>query len=441
MFKRLSDWNQANQSGTVQVDFGEGIRLTLGDAAGQISNTARIGTLESVTPVPAGNQKIVSKMIAGHGWTAGPATTATFNLNDTNDKAVGDRVVSITTDGAGGTGYVQKTGMTLDLSMSGLVFWVKATNVASIKSVALTLGGTDTFAPSYFGALPLAAGNKSPVIDGEWFPVYFSFGNAGINNGTPARKTITAVRVTLQDTAGMPSPTLKIGGLGTFVDKANAYPKGVVSLVFDDTWASHADAAVKMAEYGFPGTEYLIQSRIGTAGNLSMAQVRMLNEAYGWEMGSHASNDAAHVDWTTQTAAWVEAELAAQKAWQAANNLPTRTFAYPIGPFNSAIARQVAVHYDSARSTYSWTNSAAKPHKYRLSCYVLAATVTLASAKIWVDRVVANGGWPVFMFHNLVASGATGNDWLKADFDALVDYIAASGLPVATVGDVIRTVG
>lgn len=439
MIQRTSTWQQANDAGTVTVDFGEGIRLTLVDAAGQVTNTARIAALESTAPAPVTNQKIVSKIVAGHGWTSGPTTTAAFNLNDTTDKAVGDRVVTITTDGSGGTGYVQKIGLALDLSTLGFVFWLKATNMASIRSVSLTIGGEDDFTPSYFAALPIAAGNKAPVTEGEWFPVYVSFGNTGINNGTPTRKTITAVRVTLQDWSGLPSPTLKIGGLGTFVDKNDAYPKGVVSLAFDDTWAAHADAAAKMAEHGFPGTEYLIQSRVDTAGNLTMAQVRMLKEAYGWEIGSHASNDAAHIDWTTQTAGWIDTELAAQKAWQDANNLPTRTFAYPIGPFTAAIARRAGIHYDSARSTYPWTNSAAKPHKLRLSCYVIDAAVTLAIAKVWVDRVVANGGWPVFMFHNLVSSAPTGNDWLKSDFDALIDHIAASGLPVATVGDVIKT--
>ena len=439
MIQRISTWQQANTDSTVKVDFGEGIELTLIDAAGQLENTAKVAVLEANAPVPVTNQKIVSKMIAGHGWTAGPTTNATFNLNDTTDKAVGDRCITITADGTGVGGYVEKLGLSLDMSTSGLVIWLKATNIGSIQSAGFTLGSEDDFTPSYFGGIPLAAGGKSPLTEGEWFPVYFSFGNSGINNGAPTRKTITAIRVNLRDWAGYPPPTLKIGGLGTFTDKNNTYPRGVVSLTFDDTWASHADAAAKMAEHGFPGTEYLVQSRVGTAGNLSMAQVRMLDEAYGWEIAAHASNDAAHIDWTTQTPEWIATELAAQRTWQEENDLPTETFAYPIGPFSADIARQVSGYYASARSTYGWTNSAAKPHKHRLSCHVVNAATTLAGAKTWVDRAVANGGWPIFMFHNLVTSGATGNDWLISDFNALVDYIATTGVPVASVGDVIRS--
>lgn len=438
MIERISTWQQANTSGTVDVDFGDGIRLTLRDTTALATNTTRITTLEASLPAARTNKGIVSAFFAGHGWTNGPTTNATFNLDDTTDYALGDRALTITLDGTAGSGYVQRTGLSLDLTGKGLVFWVKATNMQSIDSVSVNVANNDTLTTGWFAALPLAFGLKSPAAEGEWFPLHLSPGNFGVNNGVPTRTGVTAIRVTVAGRSGMAAPTLKIGGVATFTDKSNNYPKGVVSLAFDDTWASHADAARKMAQYAYPGTEYLIQSRVNTAGNLTMPQLRMMHESYGWEIGAHASNDAAHTDWTLQTTAWVETELAALKQWQTDNNFPTETFAYPIGPFNADISRRTRKQYSSARSTYPWTNSPTQPHKHRLSTYVIAASTTLASAKVYVDRVASNGGWLVLMFHNLVASAPAGNDWLKADFDALVDYIAASGLPVATVGEVIR---
>jgi peptidoglycan/xylan/chitin deacetylase (PgdA/CDA1 family) len=385
------------------------------------------------------NTGIVSSIQSGHGWTAGPTTYATFAMDDTTDMAVGDRCITISTDGTGHNSYIQKTGLNLDLTGLGLVFWLKGTNLQSIGSVSVTIANADTLTPAWFASLPLAAGNKSPLSENEWFPVYLSMGNAGINSGTPNWTKVTALRLNFTDKAGMAAPTLKLGGVGTFQDRTVRYPAGVISLTFDDTYDVQATvAAPKLAAYGFPGTSYLIYDRIGGAGYLSTAQLNMLKEVYGWEIGAHATNSAAHIDWTTQTSAWVDSELQAQKAWQSANGFPTETFAYPIGPFNSTTARIVEKYYASARSTYGWTNSAAHPHKYRMSCYVINAAVTLATAKTWVDRAAAQGGWPVFLFHNLVASGATGNDWLISDFNSLIDYVATSGLPVATVGDVIR---
>jgi peptidoglycan/xylan/chitin deacetylase (PgdA/CDA1 family) len=440
MIERISTFEDAYTSGTVDVDFGDGIRLTLRDSGVQVTNTARITALEAVASTPRANKGIVSNMFAGHGWGAGPTTNATFNLDDTTDYALGDRCVTVTTDGTAASGYVQRTGLNLDLTGKGLTFWVKATNMQSISSVSVTIGNSDTYAPSWFAALPLTYGFKSPATEGEWFAINLSPGNFGVNNGAPTRTGVTAIRVTLAGRAGMPAPTLKIGGLATYGDKSNNYPKGVVSLTFDDTWAAGYDAARKMGQYAFPGTAYLIQSRVDdvAAGRLTMAQLRNMQDTYGWEIGAHCSVEEAHVDWTQQTTAWVEAELATMKQWQTSNNFPTETFAYPIGPFNADLARRTRKQYSSARSTYPSTNSPTRPHAHRLSTYVIAASTTLASAKIYVDRVVANGGWLVLMFHNLVASAPTGNDWLKSDFDILVDYVAATGLPVATVGEVVR---
>lgn len=438
MINRLSTWQQANTSGTVDVDFGDGVQLTLRDTSGLVTNTSDIAALKSSAPLTRTNKNVVSAFFAGHGWTAGPTTNATFNLDDTTDYALGDRAATITTDGTAASGYIQRTGLTLDLTNLGLVFWVKATNMQSISSVSVNVANNDAFTTGWFAALPLGYGFKSPASEGEWFPIYLSPGNFGVNNGSPTRTGVTAVRLTLAGLAGMAAPTLKLGGLATFADKSNNYPKGVVSLAFDDTYASHADAARKMGQYAYPGTEYLIQSRVDTAGNLTTAQLRNMQDTYGWEVAAHASTDATHIDWTTQTTSWVETELTNMKTWQTNNNFPTDTFAYPIGPFNSDLARRTRKQYTSARSTYPWTNSPTQPHKHRLSAYVISTTTSLASAKIYVDRAAANGGWLLLMFHNLVAASPAGNDWLKSDFDSLVDYIASSGLPVVTVGEVVR---
>lgn len=434
--QRISDWEQANTTGTVDVDFGDGIQLTLRDTSALPAALDSIEALESAAPAIT-NPAIFAPMIAGHGWTAA-AGTAAYNLDDTTDAAVGDRCISITTDGAGGTGTIEKTGLNLDLTGKGLVFWVKVRNVESIRSVGLTIANAETLTPAWFGALPIQKSKKSQATENDWTPIYFSMGNAGINRGAPTRTPITTLRITVQDWAGTPAPTFKLGGVGTFDDANPAYPAGVISLTFDDTWEAHAAAAQKMAAYGFPGTEYLIQSRVGDPGRLSLDQLRLMKEAYGWEIGAHASTEEAHVDWTTKTPEWIDAELAAQKQWQNANALPTDTFAYPIGPFNAAAARLAEKYYDSARSTYPWTNSAATPSRYRLSCYVMASTSTLAAAKTYVDRAKANGGWPVFLFHNLVSENPTGNDWTWADFDALLAYIKDSGIPVDTVANVMR---
>lgn len=438
--RRISTWEQAYNDGTVAVDFGDGIELTLRDTSAFPAALDAIGDLERAAPAFS-NINMFASMDAGHGWTAGPATTAAFVLEDPMDSIIGTRPPLIRITAAGGSGYIEKKGMSLDLKGKGLVFWVKVTDLEAIKAVSLTIGNADDLRPSWFGALPLGAGHKSPISDGEWTPLFFSFGNTGILNGAPTRdRPITTIRLTLQAGTGSALPSLRLGGVGTFPDTAPAYPAGVVSLTFDDTWQSHRTAARMMARYGYPGTEYLIQSKVGEAGALSRADLQTM-EALGWEIGSHASNAAAHTDWTAKPLEWIEAELAAQMEFQRANGYSTESFAYPIGPHNTATAAAAKrAGFASARSTYPWVNSAVSPHRYRLSCYVIAASTTLDAAKIYVDRAAAGGGWLSFLFHDLVTENPTGNDWLLSDFAALLEYIAAAGIPVDTVGNVIRRI-
>jgi hypothetical protein len=44
----------------------------------------------------------------------------------------------------------------------------------------------------------------------------------------------------------------------------------------------------------------------------------------------------------------------------------------------------------------------------------------------------------IFVFHNLVSSGASGNDWLITDFNSLVDYIATKNIAVVPMGRVVQ---
>jgi peptidoglycan/xylan/chitin deacetylase (PgdA/CDA1 family) len=392
------------------------------------------------TPAGTENKAIISRMT---GWTAGPATNATFNLNDTSETMLGSNSVTMTTDGTGAAtlSYVSVDVSKFSLVGRGLVIWLKVTNIDSINNLSIKVATSNAFTAAYAASLPVANGSgKSPLKNGELFPVYLSSANFYVNNGSPTLDNLTSIRISMGDKAGPPAPSVTIAGVASYEDKPRKFPRGVISICFDDTLVSHATiAAPKLANYGFPATEYTVYDTVGSGAQyLTLDQLRRLKEANGWEIAAHASTVAAHVDWSSQTRTWVENELAAQKAWQDANDFPTRTFAYPIGPFTSAIARQVEKQYDSARSTYGWTNSAAEPHKYRLSCYVVNAAYDPAWAQTIIDRMVERqAGWTIFMFHGLVESGATGNDTNRAAFNTIIDAIAASGIPVATVGDVI----
>lgn len=386
---------------------------------------------------PETNPAILSDMT---GWVAGPTTSATYDLA-ASDPVIGTSSVKITLDGTAGTGYVDKIGLApFSMRTHGLTLWLKIVNTDSVQSGSIKVSSTNGFTAAYGASLPITYGGKGPVTEGEWFPVNLSPGNLYVNNGTPDIDNLVALQVRITGRAGMPAPILTIGGISSYQDRARQYPNGVISIAFDDSYASHASiAAPYMARKGFSGTEYLINDRIDSGGGwMTFEDLHRLREVYGWEIGAHASDTAAHTDWRNQTDEWVKTELEAQRAWQVEHGFTTETFAYPIGPFEARHSRAASVHYASARSTYGWTNSSKSPHVYRLSCFVIAASANISAIQTWIDRAVEGGGWVVLMFHDIVESGATGNTVNRALFEQVVDAVADSGLPVAAVGDVIR---
>ena len=53
---------------------------------------------------------------------------------------------------------------------------------------------------------------------------------------------------------------------------------------------------------------------------------------------------------------------------------------------------------------------------------------------------MAGKGWINFVFHDIKATGATGNDISQANFDALLAYLATSGIAVRTMSEVLTTI-
>lgn len=160
--------------------------------------------------------------------------------------------------------------------------------------------------------------------------------------------------------------------------------------------------------------------------------------ARGFEIGAHASDDAHHIDWSTQSLSWAQTELTTLRNWLASHNVPSPSFAWPNGAYDATLADAAGKFFVFARTNATFVDTAFTPRPLCLSAQVVNASMTLATAKALVDQVKAGRGWNKFVFHNIVASGATGNDWNRSDFNALIDYIAAQRVAVVPQGLVRR---
>jgi peptidoglycan/xylan/chitin deacetylase (PgdA/CDA1 family) len=383
---------------------------------------------------------MISAFQSGHGWTSGGP--GAWDTNYTADLALGTQSVRLTTDAASGNNTLISPTLSLDMTGKGFVIWVKV--VGDISRLGyITVDAGPAGLSTYFRGAPFNYGATGEVLKaGEWTPLVIPWGEMQSTvAGSPSRAAIGAIKINVN--AQATALDVLIGGIATYSEDAT-YPNGVVSLSFDDSWASQFTVALpKMSTLGFVGTVLPIIGDLDLTGKLTTAQVAIMSRVNGWEVGAHASTSARHVDLTGLSGAVLATELQAQRDWLDANGYTSLTHAYPVGQFNAAVEAAVARQFAWSRSTIRHANTTLTPLPFRLQSIVASnvAGTTLASVQAYIDQIVAGKSWGIITFHDFVASGPGQNQWTQADFNTLMGYLVTKGIAVRTIGQVMNPTG
>lgn len=393
---------------------------------------------------------VVSNFASGHGWTTASAGGATVSLNDTADFAFGTQSIKVVTAGGGSSTILEKTGLTTLPQTQMYRLWVKADSAETLSRLRLFVASDSGFAnyynfEVYFSeAVPTEV--ERPYQAGEWVPVAFPWSTATVGAGSPTLGSLTFVRILIND-RNVPA-TVHIGRLDKVPYPGTAFPAGVVSMTYDDSFLSqYTIARAHLDTYGYAGTLFPILGRIDAAADangtyLTSAQVDLLAFQHGWEVGGHATTLAQHGAWSTMNSAQRTAELTAVRAYTQERGYNSSTFAYPSGITPIGAGTDMRPFYGVGRlalGRFSASGADELPNPaIPLRLYGQNPTgLTLAQMKAEVDRAAANKTWLIFLFHDIVAAKAKANDVTTADHLALVDYIAASGLAVKTMYEVL----
>ncbi len=97
-----------------------------------------------------------------------------------------------------------------------------------------------------------------------------------------------------------------------------------------------------------------IVDRVGTAGNMTLAQIKSLCDVNGWDIGGHSYTTAAHAaGYSALSAADVDADLYNMKQWLMDNGFRGSDFwAWPLGDDSAALQAKVSKYFTYARHTY-----------------------------------------------------------------------------------------
>ncbi|MFA9277176.1 MAG: polysaccharide deacetylase family protein [Rhodoluna sp.] len=376
---------------------------------------------------------VVTKFQAGHGFTNNALGSA--NLNDTTDFVQGTQSVSIITDGAGTAKTIKRTGMTAFSATGRYVrVWVKVVANAKVAGLQLYLG--DTSLANYYKWELKSSATQKWLTDGDWHCVTLSFGDATIT-GSPTRGVITDAQFRFVDDATGPINCL-VNGI-ELVAEPTRYTNGVVTLTFDDSYASHYSIVKpKLDQYGMPATAFVIQDYIGASGRVTLAQLKQMQEMSGWEIAGHASTGAIHAArFTSLNAEQMESEAMKIKWFLQKNGFASDTIAYPGGEYNSTTLASAERHFAQARTVYQYgeTLPPARRSKVRCNAYMSSGVAT-GTVTALIDRAKANKEWLVITFHDINSSPSASTDYSTTNFNTIIDYLATAGIPVETFGEV-----
>ncbi|MET9848861.1 polysaccharide deacetylase family protein [Streptomyces ossamyceticus] len=402
----------------------------------------------------------------GHGFTVGGSGTASSDANDTTTFVRGTQSVRVTTAGNGIQSQVRKlAGSPMDLTGKLVRLIFKVDDVTHLNRLEFLLG-TSTFTNYFRWTVHThSAVNPNYVQSGEWVTVHLNWADVSASggtysvsaNGTPnSRSGFTDMQVNCYDDAAG-AVTYHLQAIELVPDTTETFPNGVITVSFDDSYASVYDLArPKMDALGFSGTMFNIAEAIGSSGvYLTTTQMRSMQDFSGWEMGGHAYATAAHAArYTTLTEQEVDDDFRKLRAWLVSNGFTSEHFAYPGGQFGNTTdgvpVDQIAARYfTSARSIISENVEsfpAAMSHRLKAVTGINDGTsiggVTVSSLTATggkLDRCLNNGDWLNLCLHKIVTgTPADSTEISQTGFNTLMDAISSRGIPVITVSDAMR---
>ncbi|WP_457492442.1 polysaccharide deacetylase family protein [Streptomyces sp. P5_D11] len=459
---------QANKA-DISADLRSGGTIT-----GDLAVTGRLTAGGYALPVvmPSGRRPAYRKATwsqqfqTGHGWTVGGSGTASSNTNDTTAFVRGTQSIRVTTAANAVQSQVRKlAGPAMDLTGKMIRLILKVDDVTHLDRLEFLIG-TSTFSNYFRWTVHThSAVNPNYVQSGEWVTVHLNWADVSASggtysvssNGTPnSRSGFTDLQINAYDD-GAGAVTYHLQAVELVPDTTETFPSGVITVSFDDSYASVYDLArPKMDALGFSGTMFNIAEAIGSSGvYLNTTQMRSMQDFSGWEMGGHAYATAAHAArYTTLTEQQVDDDFRKLRSWLVSNGFASEHFAYPGGQFGNTtdgvpVDKIAARYFTSARSIISETVEsfpAAMPHRLKAVTGINDGTsiggVTVSSLTAnggKLDRCLNNGDWLNLCLHKIVSgTPADSTEISQTGFNTLMDAISSRGIPVITVSEAMR---
>lgn len=404
---------------------------------------------------------VITTFQSGHGWSNNAGST--FVANDTADYISGSQAAKLVTGGTGAAANLSKLAMT-SFDATGKIprLRLKIDDITHMAGLNFYLGNSGLTSNNYKWTVQGGMAGSNFVTSGDWVTVTLPWGDA-TTTGSPIRSALTDARIQVTDDNTGNLVTLHAQSVELIPDGSQR----IASICFDDCWESLELGKAVMDTYGWPGSCYVITDILSnpqpviepnTGTRLTVAELRMMQDRYGWRIGAHALRDADHsLTATGMTAAQLRDDMLGQKSWLDANGFRGASgYAWPLGQFGLTTDGQSTIDviddfYAYARTTFSKTLESFPPaDPYRLRAVSGISTFTggvtpssLTTAGTGrIDQVAANNGWLILVFHKIVTgTPAATTECALSDFQAICAKVASAGFTVMPIDDALENLG
>lgn len=368
----------------------------------------------------------VTKFASGHGWTT---SASEINLNATDVLFAAAQGVKYGPADPNATKTLNSPTLSPTLDMTGKVL------VLALRSLDANGAGLSVFLGNSTLTSYRLYSNPKPEnysVENGWTLVTIHPDGHSTTVGTPDMAAIQKISIRFEDPTG--THTEMLGAVGT-APIPSKYPNGVVTIDFDDNSPGQFDLARPlMVARGFPGTICAIGEAADAAANgaMSVSDMHMLEDMFGWEIGGHSALYTDHVDMRTLTDAQLDNSVLRMRQWLRKNRFRSNWFAYPNGNMDNRVRAVVRKNFPLGRSTGPNGVITTYPVTANLHALPCHFPTTSADVSTRITTAVARKQWLALGFHGITSGTPTGSQISLTEFTAILDAIVAAGMPVVT---------
>lgn len=284
---------------------------------------------------------------------------------------------------------------------------------------AMLIFSADEAMQHYYG-LNLTNYFANPA-NGEWIEVVLPLQAFSVIEGQPDWNTITTVAMRVIPVAGVATRVW----FDELVFVPGTAEEGVVSLTFDDGFATTMQAQEVMHQYGYRGTAFIIPDWLGRDGHLEQNDVDILAAA-GWDISGHGPMNLVDM-----IPADVDTHLAYVYEFLAANDYQGRHhYAYPNGGYTDSVRSQVLEYFVSGRTIDGFLQPPEQIYPATVNAVTVSSEMSVEEVIAYIYAAKKERQWLNLVWHDFTLQPERDIEYRLADFAMIMAYLAEQEIVV-----------